>query len=173
MLFAQGIEQVAMIRFALIGLVALAAMACDKGASEMEPEKITVRGVTYEFPKEDILTAAVPPASGRLFVRLSPPGKQFDLILDELSHYSPNQQGADIPTISRLNDVRFETFKVTHFAWGPVICGRAQPKFNCGLRIEDGAVRWSVLFDKERLQESEQIRAQAWSIIQSYRSAHG
>ena len=114
----------------------------------------------------------MPPKEGsHLYVRLEPPGADYHLILDEFSHYRGNKLGPDVPTISRLND-RFGTFSVTQTAHGPVICMMGpQPHYNCGFRLNDGPVRWGVLFDKTQLGQVERIRMQAQTAIRSYRAS--
>lgn len=136
----------------------------------METHKFTLHGVTYQVPRSEIVAAVFPP-DGRLQVRLEPPDAAFHLILDEWNDL-PSHQGSDIPRISKLNDVRFQEFSVTRLPSGPVVCTERQPRFNCGLSINDGPVTWSVLFDKENLSRSEEIRTQAVALIQSYRSSH-
>jgi hypothetical protein len=136
----------------------------------MKTQKFTLHGVTYEAPGADV-EAAVSPEQGRLFVRLAPPGADFHLILDEWNDL-PSHQGPKVPRISRLNDVRFQEFTVIEGRSGPVVCTDRQPHFNCGFSIEDGPVRWSVLFDQKHLPRSEELRAEAEARIQAYRSGH-
>lgn len=136
----------------------------------MKTKKITFHDTAYDIPVADISVAVIPP-EGRLFLRLVPPGAKFHLILDEWNDL-PSHQGAEVPRISMLNDVRFQEFTVTRLPSGPIVCTDRQPKFNCGLSIDDGPVKWSVLFDKEDLPHSEDIRVKALASIQSYRSGH-
>jgi hypothetical protein len=154
-------------RWITIAIAAAVQVACTDRAPD--PQIVSLHGVSYRFPQRDI-ESFVSETQGTLFARLRGRGSDFDLILDELSHYAPNKQGGKIPTISRLNDNRFAAFQVMNDPDGPVICGDAMPHFNCGFRIDDGPVRWSVLFDRGRLGQVKRIRAQAEAAIRSYRA---
>jgi hypothetical protein len=139
------------------------------GCTPTTPKRASLHGINYQFPSRDIKAAVFPPGS-RLFVRLAPAGADFHLILDEWSDL-PSYQGPDVPRISRLNDVRFQEFAVTRLPSGPVVCTDRQPHFNCGLRIEDGPVKWSVLFDRKSLDRADEVRRQAEAAIKGYRKA--
>jgi hypothetical protein len=134
----------------------------------MKTQQFSFHDVIYNIPRSDI-EAAVGPPGNRLFVRIAPAGKNFHLILDEWNDL-PGYQGPDIPRISRLNDVRFQKFSYLSRPGGVVVCTDRQPHFNCGLSIEDGPVKWSVLFDRKELDHSDQLRADAESLIKAYRS---
>ena len=142
----------------------LASMGCSR---RPDPQPVSLRGVSYEFPRGDI-ESYNSESEGTLFVRLRSPGSDFDLILDELSHYAANNQGSGVPTISRVNSNLFATFQVINSPVGLVICGGDMPHFNCGFRINDGPVRWSVIFDRDRLPQVKRMRAQAEAAIRSY-----
>ena len=149
-----------------IGIIAALAIGCTRNSTG--PQMVSLHGVGYEFPARDV-DSFVRETPGTLYVRLRPPGRDFELILDELSHYSLNRQGASVPTISRLNDHSFSNFDVHRSPSGAVICGDNFPHFNCGLRVTDGQVRWSVLFDRDRIGRADQIRLEATAVIRSYR----
>jgi hypothetical protein len=157
-----------LLRLSLVQVVFTLA-GCSSG--QPDPQPLSLRGVEYRIPRHDISGLVMPPKDGSaLFVRLEPPKADYHLVLDEFSHYLPNKLGPDIPTISRLNDNRFGTFTVTQTKVGPVICQiHHYPHFNCGFRLDDGPVRWSVLFDKERLLQVERIRSEAEAAVHSYR----
>jgi hypothetical protein len=151
-------------------LLLAACAACQQTPSNSSEVTVRLRGTTYVFPKRDVVASVFPP-HGTLFVRIAPKGKNFNLVLDERNHYIPNRQGKTIPTISRINDVRFQKFQIITLDFGTVVCGRGWPHFNCGFRIDDGAVRWSVLFDRERLGDVSSIRHEALSVISFYRKS--
>ena len=146
----------------------LAVGACGLGGVEMKTKRVTFHGVTYDFPRDHIDAAVIPP-EGRLYVRLAPPDGNYHLVLDEWSD-RPSYQGPDVPRISRLNDVRFQKFEITHTPSGPVVCTDRQPHFNCGVQIEDGPVKWSALFDKKFLKHASNIREDATATIRRYRT---
>ena len=153
-----------------LSLAALVLGACSP--SQPDPQPLSVRGVTYQVPKRDIAAMGLPPKDGsHLYVRVAPPGADYRLVLDEMSHYLPNNLGPNVPTVSRLNDNRFGKFTVAQATFGPVICSTGpQPHFNCGFRLQDGPVRWGVLFDKDRLGQAERIRTDAQAAVRSYRT---
>jgi hypothetical protein len=136
---------------------------------KMATQRVETEGVTYDFPAEDI-EAYTSRSEGTLFVILAPQGEHFHLIIDELTNNVRNKQGADVPTISRLNSNRFEHFNVYATPEGKVICGGRMPYFNCGLQVLDGGVKWSILFDKAYLSNASEIRAKATALINSYRA---
>ena len=128
------------------------------------------RGVTYEIPKNEVASAALTPRN-MLFVLVRPPRGNTLLSLDAFKPYLSNKLGTDVPTISGLNDNRFGTFKVIKAAGGPVICSLGpEPHYNCGLSINDGPVKWGVLFDKAQVASAQSIRRQAQAAIDRYRT---
>jgi len=139
------------------------------GCGRKLPAQVSLHGVRYELPRSQVIAAIFPPEN-RLFVRLAPENAAFQLILDEWSDL-PSHQGPSVPRISRLNDVRFQRYSVSHFPSGPVVCTERQPHFNCGLQVLDGPVKWSVLFDRKYLAQAEELRRQAVEIITGYRTA--
>lgn len=152
----------------LAALIVLMAGACDRHDAAMKVRTASLHGTTYQFPQGHISAAVFPP-DGRLFVRLTPPGEVFDLVLDEWGDRPTGHPG--IPIISRLTD-RFGEFDVNPSEGGPVVCSRgAQPHYNCGIQISDGPVKWGVLFDKKYVPEAREIRTRATAVIQGYRFA--
>jgi hypothetical protein len=151
--------------FAIMTMLA----ACGKAPSG--PVKALVHGVAYEVPRRDIIGASM---DNVVFVRARPGGTaDYHVIIDELSHKAPNRQGPNVPTISMLNDNKFRDFEVFQTKSGTVICGDLQPHFNCGLRVTDGPVVWSVLFDRTRFEEADRIRSRAIAAIKAYRRPAG
>lgn len=146
-------------------------VACNFGGANMKSKTVSLHGVTYRFPNEHISAAVIPP-EGRLYVHLAPPGAIFVLVLDEWGD-RPSPHGPGIPRISRLSDNRFGKFTAIQTPDGTVVCDQGpQPRFNCGILLKDGPVNWAVLFDKEQINKAPEIRAQAVSIIRTYRSDH-
>jgi hypothetical protein len=159
-----AVVHVAFVKTTITLLILFAGGAC----SNMDKTLVEVRGDTYEIPKDQIIGIVTPP-DGSLHVRVAPEGEQFHLIIDEIDHYRPNRQGADVPTIARLNHNRFEQFTAIDTPSGKVVCGGSRPHFNCGLRVTDGNTPWSVLFDRDDLEHSEDFRTRAQQIIAGYR----
>jgi hypothetical protein len=146
------------------------ALGCCSRPSDLQ--KFSVRGVVYEIPRHDV-HAMTSPKSSIFYVRVAPPGAHYHLVLDEFHHYLPNKLGVNVPTISRINDNRFGSFTVEHSKIGPVVCYTDPiPHFSCGFRLDDGSVRWSVLFDRDRLAQTDQIAADANAVVQAYKASH-
>ena len=153
----------AFIRCVAAGLLSLSA-AC----SQREPTSVTVRGMSYQFPREHVSASAVE-QSGMIFVRIAPPGAKFHLVLDAFSPYLPPVK-PDLPRISRLSDNRFDQYEVVGSAEVPVICSLGpRPHYNCGLSVDDGPVKWGVLFDRDQVERAGDIRQEATSAIRRYR----
>lgn len=143
--------------------------ACGLRTKDQHPLAVNFKGVRYVFPRAHVNASVIPPEGSRLYVRLAPPAAKFHLILDENSD-RPSGHPDDVPHISRLTD-RFGEFSVTPTTEGLVVCNLGpQPHFNCGFHVDDGGVKWAVLFDKPLMSEAAQIRQQAASNIASYRS---
>ena len=151
-----------------ITVIMAAALMCA-GCSEPAPTTATVRGVSYVIPAREV-TSEVLTLPSRIYVRTAPPGADFDLILDAFRVYLPNKQGPGVPTISALNDNRFGKFEVIASADGPVVCyvEPIGPRFNCGISIDDGPVKWSALFDRDQLGRVAAIRREARATIARY-----
>ncbi len=143
--------------------------ACGSSSADPRPLVVSFKGVRYAFPKEHLNASVIPP-EGRLYVRLAPPSSEFHLILDEWGDM-PSSHGRNVPRISRLSD-SFGKVSVTETANGMIVCDLGpKPHFNCGFRLEDGSVKWAVLFDKRLLSQAGQIRESAIRTIATYKSA--
>ena len=145
--------------------------ACNSDNSDARGSTaFTVRGVSYKIPNEEIIVAALKPAKMAI-IRVAPKGAKFDLVLDALKPYLPNEQGPDVPTISDLNSNTFGQFEVIRTKDAIVVCSvSSQPHFNCGLEVDDRGVKWGVLFDRKYMRISGSIRQQAMNTISSYRA---
>ena len=90
------------------------------------------------------------------------------LILDETIDRKGVIERPGVPKVSRVSDVH--PVRVMHFKSGPAVCiDVSQGRWTCGLRIEDGQVAWSVLFDAERLQDADLIRNEARNLVREYK----
>lgn len=154
------------LKLACIAMLPLAAIATG-GCSEVKDKVVEVRGVTYKFPRDHIDAILTPPEE-ILYVRLAPPGMNFHIVLDEFGHYLPNRQDKNIESIATLNN-RFRQYEIIQSSIGSVVCGNMWPHFNCGFRLNEGEVRWSVLFDREYLGRVTEIKSHAEAVIQGYR----
>ena len=148
---------------AVSGLLATVSMM---GCSEMKPKSLEIRGVLYTFPREHV-DGLVRPEEGNLFVRLAPPNQSFLLIYSE-NNYLSNEQGDNVPTIAYINDVPNRNIRILHDDSGPVICEPGLREFNCGLRVVESGIRWSVLFNQRYIKDSLTIRTAALEVLSGY-----
>ena len=130
----------------------------------MTPDEVTVEGLPYSFPKSHI-NSLVKPDKGHLYVRLHPPQDKFALLHDFISDRQQREDGGTIiPTISGSfsRPTSFDTDV------GAVFCIDI-PLYGCGFELYDKNIRWSVLFDKERLPEVSAMRDRAVIRLKEYR----
>jgi hypothetical protein len=155
--------------FAAVTLIAVT--GCGE-AGKAARRKATVRGVTYQIPSSEIVASTQPP-SQVLFIRIEPLGKHFHLILDSFHPYLHYKLPPGTPAISRLSDNLFGHFSTFKSRSGGVVVRSDGPElyFNCGIEVEDGPVKWGVLFDRRYVPEADEIRAQSKALIQSYKAA--
>lgn len=79
-----------------------------------------------------------------------------------------------IPVIAHISDNRNTDILVLQEAENVIVCTNFDLNYNCGMRIDDGRIRWSILFDKADLGRFKKIRDSAISQINGWkRSAAG
>lgn len=151
-------------RWSLPILAALTASAILAGCSKMDTKKLTLHGVSYEFPKEDV--EGIVHDQGHTFVRIRPSNQEFQLILNTRS--DRRQRETDALVISGVSD-QLGTFEDVQTPVGTVLC-KDVPHWGCGFEVFDQGIRWSVIFDRDHIDEVERFKATASSLLQSYRS---
>lgn len=164
-------EQRPIPRRALLPWAMLALIGLGQGCSPVQDNyrTLNISGVNYRFPSTHVRNM-LKPGQGETFVRLIPPNQPFMLIYSQ-NNYRNNQQGDNIPTISYVNDVPGD-FNVIETSSGFVICEPGSRRYNCGLRVEDNGIRWSVLFNQSEVYQSSIIRNTAARIISEYRESN-
>lgn len=137
------------------------------GCSNVEPLTLDIDGVTYVIPRRHVVTTIMP-GQGSLYVLAHDPGAVFQLIYSERHKISRNyQQGA--PLVPHINNFPSEGFEQFDYPSGKTVCRLEVPHWNCGLRIDDGPVPWSVIFDRDQVPNSEAIRNAAVAQLAAYR----
>lgn len=147
--------------------LALAASVVSEGCSKMSKNAVTVESLPYSFPRSHI-NSLVRPDEGHLYVRLHPPGERFALLHHPMSDRQQRKEGRIIiPTISG----RFSRPAPIKTDVGEVFCIDI-PHFSCGFELYDRDVRWSVLFDRERLGDVVAMNDRATILLSEYRRGY-
>jgi len=133
------------------------------GCSKMPNREISVPGATYRVPDSDV--EAVIKDQGQTLVRIHPAGTHFKLILNTRSDRRQKETGKLV--ISGVSN-RFGNFESVDTPAGEVICSDV-PHWNCGFEIFDQNSRWSVVFDRDYIHHTDELKAKALSILESYR----
>jgi hypothetical protein len=140
------------------------------GCSREEDKRLTVSGVTYTFPAEQV-QSFLEPGEGPPFVRVRARGRLFDLIYSERAKTRQNFQGEGAPLVTTVNDHSsrsdFERFDSDGVI---TVCRGDHPYYGCGIRIEDNGVPWSIVFNRDQVPDAASIRAAALETLQKYRS---
>ena len=150
-------------------VAALMLTAISGGCSKMTPSDVTVGGLPYSFPKSHI-NSLVRPEHGSLYVRLHPSGERFALLLHSKSDRQQKEQNTVIiPTINRS---QFSNHRSVPTEVGEVICTNDFPRFNCGFELYDHEIRWSVVFDQDRISKVPEMKEEATRLLTSYRRGY-
>jgi hypothetical protein len=147
---------------------ALAVLLSVSGCSEVKTQAVSFKDVEYMIPRSH-LEAFVPPNNGRNYARISPPNKNFILVVAERDAIARNWQGGNAPLVTHINDAPAAKFESFEFPDGQTVCKADIPHRNCGLRVYDEGVGWAVIFDEVEVPNSSYIRDEALKIIKSYR----
>jgi hypothetical protein len=165
----RGFSEANVVRRSLVlGVGALAACSPMKSSEILE-----VEGVVYALPSGQV-EARVRPGEGKPFIRVRPDGEIFDLIYYTRAKQMRNEAGQNVPLISRITDHPSPSpFRYSAFPAGVTVCRDDYPFYSCGLVIDDASVRWSVLFGRKHVADSEAIRAAAARVLRAYRENGG
>jgi hypothetical protein len=137
-------------------------IACNKKPSE----DTVVFGLPYAFPDRHV--DAVVDEGRHRYVRLRPPGRDLLIIFDE--RLERKQAKVARVVVAGISYSDYDPHKQVQTPGGTVVC-REGRGFNCGLKIKDGDLAWSVLFKRDQLAEVADIRAETQALIASYRRA--
>jgi hypothetical protein len=159
---------------ALKRLAGLLAVSAATGCSETPSAKtLTISGVTYTFPSEHVEAASS--EDGRPYARMRAPGGAFYLeYSDDIER--TNQQGADVPTIPSINSApgpHNALIEVINTPAGKVVCDRAPRRnYDCGMRVFDSGVPWSVHFQERDLPRVGALKSAVDRMLASYRNSN-
>lgn len=128
-------------------------------------ENVTIDGLPYAFPKNDILNIVFP-TQGKTFIRLEPPGESFLLVKDEGADRKQEATGKTI--ISKINSSRFRKVEEFYRDGIQVFC-KESPFFSCGTQIEDQGIKWSVIFNRSDVKNVANIKDRAQRVLMRYR----
>ncbi len=154
-------------------LVGVGLVVSTEGCSDVAKTKsLTISGVTYTFPRDHVDAVSRPEEEGR-YARLHPPGSEYYLEHSRTAEWS-NEQGPDVPTIPHINaapgphNIHIEVIRTSA---GVVVCDRSpRPEYDCGMRIIDAGVPWSVHFNRRHLPRLDTFKAAVESLLASYRT---
>lgn len=135
------------------------------GCGNRPPENIKIEGLPYSFPRSEV-ERFVRPSDGMTYVRLKESAANYILILDSMVDRDERERG--YPVIASLNFSRYAKTETVDALGGAVIC-RDRVGLNCGVRIDDAGIRWSVIFSRNDIVRAPGIRRMALRQVQSYR----
>lgn len=130
----------------------------------MKETKIEVENSSYTFPKSDI--EAIVQDQGQTLIRLHRSNDHFKLFYNSRSDREQRQTGRLV--ISGVSD-QFGKFESIESPVGTVVC-KNTPYWSCGFALQDGSVRWSVVFDRQRVGDVKNLKEEALNLLSSYRS---
>jgi hypothetical protein len=151
-------------RFALLVVPLALAGAC---AEPMTSRRVEIDGVTYQIPTEQV-EARVQPPDGEPYARIRAPQGHFKLVARAQDRIRRNWQGEGTQLVAGINDVPSQRFESYEFPEGKTVCRGDIPLWNCGLRVQDGSIGWSVIFGRDQVPNSRAIRTAALQLISSY-----
>lgn len=149
-------------------LTAIIVQACSK-VHDASVAPVKIGDVVYVFPKSHVDGINIPPKD-RLYVAVSPPGEEFQLVHASRDKHRRNWQGGDAPLVTHINDIPSDSFEKHVFPEGMTVCRTDKPSYYCGLRLEVGGAGWSVIFDRKHVANSSSIRAAAKKFLEQYGS---
>ena len=145
-------------------IVVAALSAC---ADKSDLLRFNVDGVEYEVPAGHIRSFSRAPHQ---FMRVKAPGQPFDLAYDSRL---AGRASSGWPVIFSLNDVPAPNVTYLESGGHKIVCRKASAPFGgCGFVIDDGEVKWSVLFSEEQVPAAKELHVRASEQLQKYRSAN-
>jgi hypothetical protein len=140
-----------------------AACAPEPGAAHV----VKLGAVEYKFPSREVSTVQV--SDFHDYVRLKP-SDDYLIVYSKRKNYRRNEQGSGVPTVAHINDVPYQKIEVIQSPDGPIVCREARGlRFECGMRIIDAGLFWSLTFDRAKLRASHSIFTEATNKLASYR----
>ena len=131
-------------------------------------QAVTLQHVAYEFPSQDV--SAVSFSEFDDYVRLKP-SDEYLIIYSRRKNYRPNDLGPEVPTVTPVNDVPRQKVEVIQSPDGAIVCREPVGlRFECGMRIVDAGLFWSLAFDRAKIADAHRIHAEATDKLAGYRS---
>lgn len=135
------------------------------GCGDRSPQRIEIAGLPYSFPRSEV-DRFVRPSDGMTYVRLKESPSHYILILDSMVDRDERERG--YPVVASLNFGRYAKTETVDALGGAVIC-RDRVGLNCGVRIDDAGIRWSVIFSRSDIARAPGIRRMALRQVQRHR----
>lgn len=149
---------------ALALLAGVFVSSCEKA----EPlRELTIEGVRYVFPGEMVAGLYDDKVENDDYIRVNTPNRYQ--VVYSLRAFRPNEQGGDVPTITHINDDPNNKAEVIPTKSGVVICTPTKLRLDCGIRLIDKGIVWSVLFDRQDIANIEAIMKEARATLASAR----
>jgi len=145
--------------FSLISFMCVL-QACGQQTSEVD---LKLNGSTYHIPKAQL--DALVRDQGQILVRINSPDREFKLAHNSRTDREQRETGK--LTISGVND-QFGPYETLSSTVGAVICIDGVD-WNCGFELDDGGVRWSVVFARSRLPQVDSLKQRAAHELEAYR----
>lgn len=119
----------------------------------------------YVFPKDHVIIARREPT---VFLRLSPPSKQFTLVFDSKTSQLEGESG--LPFIFSVSNAPIGALRATQISDSLVVCRTGSvPVGSCGASVRVRGANWSVLIPPARLSEAPSIVREARAALETYR----
>ena len=161
----------------LLLVLGLSLVSCGK-----QSRRVELGGNSYFFPAQDISGIVDPKdsGSGQYYIRLIPGGGYYWLVYAPWKERRPNEQGPNVPTIAHIND-HPRDMDVSDTAVGKLVCAKKpindesavmREIFNCGFRIYDNGVAWSVIIPGDLAASAPAIKRRAELTLADYRRDH-
>ena len=104
------------------------------------------------------------------FVLINPTNRDFILVYSQSTEVAKSYY-PDLPAITYITDVPYQKHSVRRVGQRVVVCLPGNLRYRCGLRIEDNGVGWSILFNREKIEDAERISNEAAELLKGYRKS--
>ena len=145
-------------------------LVLSAGCSIPAKEKLLeVTGATYRIPSDHLSGFLSAEESGGPYARVRRADGPF-LLIYSLDIRYPNEQGGDVPTIPYINYAPFKKIAVVRTNAGIIVCDEDASRYQCGMRIADAGIPWSILFHLSDIPRAKKLKDQAMLILSQYRA---
>lgn len=147
----------------VLALMCVCLVGCD--GSEVS---VVSEGQTYTFPRRSIQSRLLP-SDGPMYVSSAFPAQGFDLIHSAARDERSSKRALKGEIVASINYSPSKTLQYVDFLSGSTVCNVGKVGRHCGLLIDHGGLTWSVLIGVDRVNQSEQIRSDAFAVLNRYR----